>query len=87
VRLDAVMTHDTFGSLYFDYNYFLYHAIQGAQGTDRIDMLSLEYNIPVWDKFALGLEYLYYYRDAHYRDFPDVQKSFSGLRLLISYFY
>ena len=87
VRLDVMLMHNTFGSLYFDYNYFFYIAIQGAQGTDRIDMLSLEYNVPIWGKFGLGLDYIYYYRNAHYRDFADVQKSFSGLRLLVSYFY
>ena len=86
-RLDAVLSHAKFGSLYLDYNYFLFNAIQGAIGTDRIDMLSINYSVPIWKKLGVGCEYLYYYRDAKYRDFPDIQKSFSGIKFLASYFY
>ncbi|RQW03464.1 DUF3943 domain-containing protein, partial [candidate division KSB1 bacterium] len=84
-RIDLLLTHPTYGALYADYNAFHFNSVQGIAGTDRVDVASVVYNIPIWKNVGLGAEYIHYFRRARYETFAGTEKNYNGLRMLLSY--
>jgi hypothetical protein len=84
-KFDVMLAHPSYGNLYVDYNYFSIYSREGAPGIDRLHIFDATYIVPVFHSFGLGAEYQYYHRDAHYDEFPDVEKTIKGPRLLATY--
>ncbi len=65
--------------------HYTIYCLEGAAGTDRVNILIGEYRIPVWKDVMIGLQYSHYRRDSDYRDFPDVKQYIYGFRAQVSY--
>ena len=83
--LSGALQHPRFGGILVSYNYWGLNTVEGAPGTERLQVLDAHYKIPVWNNFGLGLEGFLYHRNANYDDFPDVTKEVYGFRGLVTY--
>jgi len=84
-KLDGFFNFQKYGSVLLRWAHYTIYALEGAAGTDRLNVFTGEYRIPVWKQVMLGLQYQHYRRNSDYRDFPDVKKFLYGLRLQVSY--
>ena len=84
-KLDGFFNFQKYGSLLLRWAHYTIYALEGAAGTDRLNVFTGEYRIPVWKQVMLGLQYQHYRRNSDYRDFPDVKKFLYGFRLQVSY--
>jgi Domain of unknown function (DUF3943) len=84
-KLDAVLDFQKYGNLLFRWGHYTIYALEGAKGTDRLNIFTGEYRIPVWKQVMVGLQYQHYRRNSDYRDFPDVKKFLYGFRVQLSY--
>jgi len=84
-KLDGLLDLQKYGSLLLRWGHYTIYALEGARGTDRLNVLLGEYRIPVWKQVALGIQYSHYRRNSDYRDFPDVKKFLYGFRAQVSY--
>lgn len=57
----------------------------GADGTEVIDIYSVEIVKDIWNGFGIGLSWHGYDRDGRYSEFPDVHVSNQELRVLATY--
>ncbi len=85
VKLDSFLDLQKYGSLLLRWGHYAIYALEGAKGTDRLNVFIGQYRIPVWKQVALGIQYSHYRRDSDYRDFPDVKKFLYGFRAAVSY--
>ncbi len=86
-KLDGFLDLQKYGSLLLRWGHYTIYALEGAKGTDRLNVFIGEYRIPVWKQVALGLQYSHYRRNSDYRDFPDVKKFLYGFRAQVSYLF
>jgi hypothetical protein len=84
-KLSALLQHQRFGELLLSYNYWGLRTVEGASGAERLNALDVLYKIRIWKNFGLGLEGVYYHRNADYDAFPDVTKEIFSYRGLITY--
>ncbi len=84
-KFDGLLDFQKYGNLLLRWAHYTIYALEGAAGTDRLNVLSGEYRIPVWKQVMIGLQYSHYRRNSDYRDFPDVNKFLYGFRLEVSY--
>lgn len=84
-KLDGVLDFQKYGNLLLRWAHYSIYTLEGAKGTDRLNVLSGECRIPVWNQVELGLQYSHYRRNSDYRDFPDVEKFLYGFRAQVSY--
>ncbi len=84
-KLDGYFNFQKYGNLLFRWAHYTIYALEGAAGTDRLNVFTGEYRIPVWKQVMIGLQYQHYRRNSDYRDFPDVKKFLYGFRLQVSY--
>ena len=84
-KLDSVLDLQKYGWLLFRWGHYTLFVLEGAKGTDRLNVLLGEYRIPVWRQIMLGVQYSHYRRSSDYRDYPDVQKFLYGFRAQVSY--
>jgi hypothetical protein len=84
-KIDSFLDLQKYGSFLLRWGHYTIYALEGAKGTDRLNVFIGEYRIPVWKQVALGLQYSHYRRNSDYRDFPDVQKFLYGFRAQVSY--
>lgn len=85
LKLDTALTHKSLGMMIFAFSHYRIYTINGALGNESLYLLNVKYSIPVWKNWNLGLDYSTYFRDSHYKDFPDVRKNYHGLRIFFSY--
>jgi hypothetical protein len=83
-KLELLLEHQKYGRLLTDYNYFSLYTREGAAGVDQLHVVDIHYMIRVWRQLGLGIEYFYYYRNANYKNDPDVKRDVTGLRGIIS---
>ncbi|UCF63562.1 MAG: DUF3943 domain-containing protein [bacterium] len=83
-KFEFLVEHQKFGRILGDYNYFSLYTREGAPGVDRLHVFDVNYMIKIWRQLGIGVEYFYYYRNAHYKNDPDVRKHLKGLRGLFS---
>ncbi len=83
-KMDVKLIHPQLGRLYVDYSYFYIDSREGAPGNDQLHVTVVSYNLPLWHRLGIGVEYFNYYRNAHYVEYPDVTKSIKGFRGLFS---
>jgi len=81
----SLLQHRRFGELLLSYNYWGIHTVEGAAGSERLQVLDAHYKIPVWKGFGLGLEGFLYHRNANYDIYPDVTREIKGYRGLVTY--
>jgi Domain of unknown function (DUF3943) len=84
-KFDGVLDFQKYGNLLLRWAHYSIYALEGAKGTDRLNIFTGEYRIPVWKQVELGLQYQHYRRNSDYRDFPDVNKFLYGFRVEASY--
>jgi Domain of unknown function (DUF3943) len=84
-KIDGLLDLQKYGNLLLRWAHYSIYALEGAKGTDRLNVFSGEYRIPVWKQVMVGLQYQHYRRNSDYRDFPDVDKFLYGFRLQVSY--
>jgi hypothetical protein len=83
-KLELLLEHEKYGRLLADYNYFSIYTREGAPGVDRLHVVDIHYMIRIWRQLGFGIEYFYYYRNANYKNDPDVKRDVKGLRGLVS---
>lgn len=76
-KLDAFFNFQKYGNRLFRWAHYSIYALEGAKGTDRLNVFTGEYRIPVWKQVMVGLQYQHYRRNSDYRDFPDVVDRFA----------
>jgi hypothetical protein len=86
-KLDVRLQHQKWGELFADYNYFSLYTIEGAPGVDLLHVFDATDTDRIWWRLGLGLEYFYYFRDAKYKNDPDVQREIKGSRVLVCYHF
>ena len=84
-KLDSFLDLQKYGNLLLRWAHYTIYALEGAAGTDRLNVFLGEYRIPVWKQVMIGLQYSHYRRNSDYRDFPDVKQFLYGFRLQVSY--
>ena len=84
-KAQALLKLARLGELLVGYNYFGIYTLEGADGVERLNVLDVIYNFPIWAGFGLAGEFFYYRRNANYDEFPDVTKSIHGFRALVTY--
>ncbi len=84
-KLDSLLDLQKYGNLLLRWAHYTLYVLEGAKGTDRLNVLLGEYRIPVWKQVMLGVQYSHYRRSSDYRDFPDVKKFLYGFRAQVSY--
>jgi hypothetical protein len=83
--LSLLLQHLRYGGMLVSYNYWGLNTVEGAPGSERLQVLDVHYRIPVWKNFGLGAEGFLYHRNANYDAFPDVTKEVYGFRGMITY--
>jgi hypothetical protein len=75
----------SFGSLYLGYSLWWIHTWDGAPGDEIVGMLSPKLRIRVYDRWYLGLEYLYYHKVGLYDDYDNTDTRNNEQRLFVAY--
>jgi hypothetical protein len=84
-KLDSLLDLQKYGNLLFRWGHYTIYVLEGAKGTERLNVFLGEYRIPVWKQVMLGVQYSHYRRSSDYRDYPDVKKFLYGFRAQVSY--
>ena len=84
-KLDSVLDFQKYGNFLFRWGHYTIYVLEGAEGTERLNVFLGEYRLPVWKQVMIGLQYSHYRRSSDYRDYPDVKKFLYGFRAQVSY--
>ncbi|MCK5453298.1 MAG: hypothetical protein KAJ16_02990, partial [Calditrichia bacterium] len=83
-KLDLLLEHQRLGRILVDYNYFSIYAREGVPGVDRLHVFYSNYMIKIWRQLGIGIEFVYYLRNANYKNDPDITRQARAVRGLIS---
>ncbi len=83
-KLELLLEHQRLGRILVDYNYFSIYAREGAPGVDRLHVFYSNYMIKIWRQLGIGIEFVYYLRNANYKNDPDITRQARAVRGLIS---
>jgi Domain of unknown function (DUF3943) len=86
-KFDLLIEHDTLGQLALRYAHWSIFTQSGPAGSEHLNIVSSRYSVPVWKRFGLGVEWLYFNRDALYDDYPDVKKELHEVRSFVLRFF
>ena len=87
VELEMLAVTKRYGRLITSFNYWLIFTQRDTPGTERNAIYKLEYYLPIWNNWGLGVEFFHYQRAAHYNDHPvyqNIRKSYSEIKILSS---
>ena len=84
-KLDLTLNLQKYGTLILRYGHYTIYALEGADGTDRLNLFQLRLRVPVWKGLGLGGVYTIYRRNSHYDNFPDVKQRLYVLNFSVSY--
>jgi hypothetical protein len=73
------------GNLYIGYYLFWIRTLDGAPGDEFIGVVKPKLRLYLSKKWSIGFEYLLYYRDGIYDDFPNISSQNNEQRLFIGY--
>lgn len=76
---------DDFAEVYSNYKRYWIHTLAGADGEEFVGLLMTGINYHIFEKTALGLEFLLYERYGEYEKYPDYSSSNSALRFYVKY--
>jgi len=74
-------------NIYLLLSHYSIYTLSGAVGSEHLNMANLKYQIRVWNDWGIGVEYTHYFRDAFYKDFPDVHREMSNVRSYLCYMF
>jgi len=84
-KLDLALNLQKYGTLIFRYGHYTIFSLEGADGTDRLNLFQLRLRVPVWKGLGVGGVYTIYRRNSHYDNFPDVKQRLYRLDFSVSY--
>jgi hypothetical protein len=83
-KVDLSLDLDRLGLFLARWAQYKIFTLEGADGSDRLNLFQGKYTIPIWKGLGLGVQYTQYRRNSHYVDFPDVKQKLFELRASIS---
>ena len=84
-KLDLALNLQKYGHLILRYGHYTIYSLEGADGTDRLNLFQARLRVPVWKGLGLGGVYTIYRRNSHYDNFPDVKQRLYRLDFSVSY--
>ncbi len=84
-KVDIALNLNKFGRFLVRWAQYKIYSLEGADGSDRLNLFQGKYRLPIWKGFGLGIQYTQYRRNSHYVNFPDVKQKLYEFRTLISY--
>lgn len=83
-KVDLSFDLNRLGLFIFRFAQYKIYTLEGADGSDRLNLFQGKYRIPIWKGLGLGVQYTQYRRNSHYVDFPDVKQKLYELRFSLS---
>jgi hypothetical protein len=84
-KLDIGLDLQKYGHLILRYGHYTIYSLEGADGTDRLNLFQARYRVPIWKGLGVGGNYTVYRRNSHYDNFPDVKQRLYRLDFSVSY--
>jgi hypothetical protein len=84
-KLDLSLNLQKYGTLILRWGHYTIFSLEGADGTDRLNLFQMRLRIPIWKGLGLGGVYTVYRRNSHYDNFPDVKQRLYQLNFSVSY--
>jgi len=84
-KLDAVLNLQKFGRFILRWAHYKVFTLEGAEGTNRLNVFQGRYRIPLWKSLGAGLQYTQYRENSVYDEFPDVKQKLFEWRASISF--
>lgn len=87
-KYDLFLDHPRWGNFTFRYGHWTIFVKAGPDGVEDLNLFDARYSFPVFRKMNLGLEYIYYLRNADYSDAETVYKvrdEISEIRFFAAY--
>ena len=72
-KIDASLEHPKIGNLIARYAHYTVFIYSGPEGTEKVNLLDLRYQIPIISKLSIGINYTLYFRTVNYVNFEDFQ--------------
>ncbi|MCF8242089.1 MAG: DUF3943 domain-containing protein [Melioribacteraceae bacterium] len=82
-KLGAALFIANFGEIYGNYKRYWIHTLSGAEGEEFVGLLMTGINYHLFEKTALGLEFLLYERYGEYNYYPDYSNSNTAVRFYV----
>ena len=82
---DLALNLQKYGTLIFRYGHYTIYSLEGADGTDRLNLFQARLRVPIWKGLGLGGVYTIYRRNSHYDNYPDVKQRLYRLDFSVSY--
>ena len=84
-KLDLALDLQKYGHLILRYGHYTIYSLEGADGTDKLNLFQARLRVPIWKGLGLGGVYTVYRRNSHYDNFPDVKQRLYRLDFSVSY--
>jgi hypothetical protein len=84
-KVDLALNLQKYGQLIFRWGHYTIYSLEGADGTDRLNLFQLRVRVPIWRGLGLGGLYTVYRRNSHYDNFPDVKRRLHRFDFSVSY--
>lgn len=63
------------------------HTLAGAAGDQFVHLLQARARVPIWRSFGIGLDYIRFFRNGFFRDFPRIHRQAPELRVSMEIFF
>jgi hypothetical protein len=84
IKADVGLDLNRYGSYIARFGHYSIYAVEGVDGTDRLNLFQFRWRVPVWKSLGAGLVYTVYRRNSHYVEYPDVKQRLYSLNANIS---
>jgi hypothetical protein len=84
-KIDALLEFQKYGRLLLRWAHYKLFTLEGAEGTNRLNLFQGRYRIPIWKSLGAGIQYTQYRENSKYDNFPDVKQKLFQWRFSISY--
>jgi hypothetical protein len=74
-----------YARLILRWGHYTIYSLEGADGTDRLNLFQARLRIPIWKGLGVGGLYTVYRRNSHYDNFPDVKQRLYRADITVSY--
>jgi hypothetical protein len=86
-KFEGTLNLGKIGQLTAIYYFYGLRTYVGPSGTKNISIFKPRAAVRISNNLSLGLEYLYYYKDTNFRDFPEVHMSSSEQKLYLMLYF
>jgi hypothetical protein len=84
-KIDVLLDLQRFGRFLGRWAHYKLFTLEGAEGTNRLNLFQGRYRIPIWKSLGAGIQYTQYRENSKYDNFPDVKQKLFQWRFSISY--